>query len=56
MTDHLHALQREMDGYERGAEQMERHMDKLIYENRDLKNRIIELELELVRVRAEGSE
>jgi predicted nucleic acid-binding Zn-ribbon protein len=55
MTDHLYALQQEMDGYERGMASMERQMDKMIYEIRDLKQTIVELELELARVRAEGA-
>ena len=51
---HMNELRREMNDYERGAEMMERQMDKLIYENRDLRNRIQELELELLKVHEGG--
>lgn len=48
--DHLDALQREIDDQERGYASMERQMDKLIFENRDLEQQIEELKLEIIRL------
>ena len=48
----LYRIQRQMDDYERGAEMMERQMDKLIYENGNLRREVEELKLEIARLKS----
>jgi predicted nucleic acid-binding Zn-ribbon protein len=47
---HADQLVKELDGAERAYAGLERQMDKLIYENRDLRREIEELKLEIIRL------
>jgi hypothetical protein len=47
---YLHEAAKEFEAAERAYDSLERQMDQLIYENRDLRDRLTEAELEIKRL------
>lgn len=52
---HLDELYKELAGAERAYAGPERQMDELIYENRDLRAKLVEAELEIARLKGGGA-